>query len=207
MRNVLIIAPHPDDEVLGCTSFLGDENVAIIYVTLMHPLFPDKRNQIEKDIIVEALGIKAFAMNGLAKLTNHLDVVPQADLIDGFEKIIAGCQPDIALIPNPSYNQDHRAVYSASLTAMRPHDKNYFVKRILAYEQPETFGTMGVQYSFAPTYYRVVDIKQKVKLLRIYKSQLRGHRSLAHVEAIARLRGMQSNMRHAEAFEVVRWTD
>ena len=138
---------------------------------------------------------------------NRLDSVPQQDLILEFENLINEEKPNTVLLTNPSYNQDHRAIYEAMLTALRPHDKNHFVKKIFLYEQPESFGTLRKPVNFKATYYKPLNLEFKLKALEIYRSQMRKHRSLIHLETIARLRGMQCNLDFAESFEIVRWLD
>ena len=205
----LIISPHMDDEVYGCSSYLknGGANTIVLYVTAYHSLFPDGDNVRENKALANSLNIRPLFMNPHNEQTNQLDQLGQAILIDEFEKLINQWQPKLVLIPAPSYNQDHRAVYDAALTAMRPHDKIHFVNCILLYEQPETFGALRKPEAFCPNYYRELDLGFKLKLMGIYQSQMRGHRTANHVEAIARVRGMQANMEFAEAFEVVRWVE
>ena len=135
---------------------------------------------------------------------HHLDTIPQARFIGNVEKFIQEWRPDTVVIPFASYNQDHRAVHEAALTAMRPNDKLHFVKRILVYEEPDVLGTFK---DFRPAYFRPVDIDEKCRLVSLYKSQVRGHRSDDVLMAMATIRGMQSRLSYAEAFEVLRWVD
>lgn len=205
---ILIIAPHPDDEVYGCSSILADKKKAlmVVYVTLMHPLFPGGENIREQEKLAETIGFEPIILPS-HKQTNMLDKSGQAYLISNLECIFNECRPWTVLVPCPSYNQDHRVVYDAALTAMRPHDRNHFVKSVLLYEQPETWGSLRSPLPFEPNYYKELDLNFKLKLMNIYKSQMRGHRTPQHIEAIARSRGMQANMDCAEAFEVVRWIE
>lgn len=209
MQEIMIIAPHPDDEVYGCASFLkpSDEKILIVYVTQLHPLFPKGENIEEQKKLTEVVQLTPIFMNPHHDMTNVLDKLGQMDLINEFERIVNEYKPDTVLIPSPSYNQDHRAVYDAALTAMRPHDRNHFVKCILIYEEPDTFGTLRKPDAFRPTYYKELDWEFKMRLMSIYESQLRGHRSSIDVESIARVRGMQANLPHAEAFEILRWVE
>ncbi len=202
---VIIVSPHLDDEVLGCASFI-DKEVLVVYATQYHPIFPDKKNIEENKELVETIGFEAVYM-GTAHKTNNLDTIGQAVMIDKFEKIFNKYQPETVILPCPSYNQDHRVIYDATLTALRPHDKNHFVKRVLLYEQPETFGTLRKPDPFHPTYFRHLDIEFKLYLMTYYGTQMRGHRTFDHISAIAKVRGMQANMDYAEAFEVVRWIE
>ncbi len=202
----LIIAPHPDDDVFACSSFLVDGNVAVAYVTQYHPLFPGGENVAESRLLMEELGSKGIYM-WFGRQTNRLDLIGQATLIGAFERLVNKERPDTVLLASPTYNQDHRAVYDAALTAMRAHDRIHFVKRILLYEEPDTFGTMRKPVPFNANYFRPLDMDIKLWLCGFYQTQKRGHRSEAHLEAIASVRGMQANMEYAEAFEVVRWVE
>lgn len=198
---ILIISPHMDDEVYGCSSFLADD-VTVLYMTSVHPLFPDGENKKENGKLIEKLKFRSLYFDFP---TNQLDTIKQLELIATLEKVINQIKPELILLPFPSYNQDHRAVYEATMTATRRHDKNHFVKRILLYEQPETWDSF--RKDFNPTYFKPVNISFKQSLFHVYKSQIRGHRSMEHIKAIAKVRGMQANMEYAEAFEVVRWVE
>lgn len=215
---ILIASPHLDDEVLGCASFLGAwadllipssppivvEDVAIAYTTASHPEFPEVFEENER--LLAQIGADPYWPVTFDRI-NELDQAGQHELIAYFERVINDCKPSTVLVPAPSYNQDHRAVYDAMLTACRPHDRNWFVKRVLAYEEPETFGALRKPDPFRPTYFRRLDIAEKIALYGIYASQVRGHRSIDHIRAIAKVRGMQADMPHAEAFEVLRWVE
>lgn len=199
LGGVLIIAPHPDDEVYGCSSFL-ERDTTVLYCTSLHPAFT------RETLLTEIRALKT--MSGIEQViytlpTNALpDSMPA--LIDSIERQLSWQRPDTLLVPAPSYNQDHRAVFDAALTAARPHDANWYVPRILTYEQPETFGTMRKPDAFRPTHFRPLDVRRKHRHYNVYASQVRGHRSFRHILAIAVVRGMQSNMEYAEAFEVLR---
>lgn len=206
MPETLIIAPHPDDEVLGCFSFLNDKAM-VIYVTTEHPLFPNEDNILECTELFVKYNHGVCVLNGYKDKTNKIDSKPIVDLIHQFERYIYAYKPHTVLIPNPSYNQDHRTVYDAALTAMRHHDTNHFVKRILLYEEPETWDTLRKPEPFKANYFVPINIQDKLDAIKVYKSQLRGHRSLDYIEAIAKVRGQQSNNDYAEAFEVVRWCE
>ena len=204
-NRTLIISPHLDDEVLGCSSFLqtGGRDITILYGTTRRN-FADFELVLEENRnLIEFLDCKSRFLE--FTVVNHLDRLPIAELIKDFEEILDEEKPDTVLLANPSYNQDHRAIYEAMLTALRPHDRIHFAKRVLLYEQPETFGTLRKVAPFQPTYYRPLDMDFKIRAMGFYRSQIRGHRSFEHLTAIARLRGMQANIEYAEAFEIARW--
>jgi len=207
MDRVMILSPHLDDEVLSASSFLyggRKDEIKVVYFTSYHPVWPAGENAKENEQLVEML---ATQRRYLHLKTNELQAHGQAQLITRIESEVNDFLPDIVVVPFPSYNQDHREVYEAALTAMRRHDANHWVKRILLGEQPETFDTLRKVHPFKPTYYRPLDWEFKAKLFDIYRSQQRGHRSMENLRTIAQLRGMQANCEYAEAFEVVRWID
>lgn len=207
MTSTLIISPHLDDEVLGCASFLQERNpeTLIFYSTSKHAFVESQVLKKENEHLIEFLGCKSKFMS--FDNLNKLDSIPLVQLVNEFEKLLFEEKPQTVILTHPSYNQDHRAIYEAILTALRPHDKIPFIKRVLLYEEPETFGTLRKNESFKPTYFRTLDIDFKLKAIQIYESQMRAYRSLEQVKTIAKLRGMQANMEYAEAFEIVRWID
>lgn len=208
---IVIASPHMDDEVLGCASFLGAGDdpgpVTIIYTTRSHPEF-GVQVRAENDELARRTGADMRWPDGRGEeAINDLDRVGQAPLISAFEAILNELRPTTVLVVAPSYNQDHRAVYDAMLTACRPHDRNWFVPRVLAYEEPETHGTLRKPAPFRATYYRYLDVAAKLDLYHVYASQVRAHRSDDHIRAMAAWRGMESGMAAAEAFEVLRWVE
>lgn len=126
-----------------------------------------------------------------------------SDLIGRFEAIINEQQPRTVLLPEPSYNQDHRAVYDAAIAATRPHDTNWRVDQVLIYEQPDSVvwrhGPIEQPNAFVP-----IDVDAKIEAYLRYPSQVRGHRSPDHVRALAAMRGAQIGVAAAEAFHVRR---
>jgi len=203
----LIVAPHMDDEVLSAASFLEKNltSVVIFYHTNKHALIKDDSLQKENDNLIDYLGcIREYSSLDYNDL---LDTIPIVNVINEYENLLKKYSPHTIVLPNPSYNQDHRVVYEAALTALRPHDRIPFVKRVLIYEEPETFGTLRKVESFRPIYFRPVDIARKLELISIYKTQIRGHRGFENITAIASVRGMQCNEKYAEAFEIARWVE
>jgi N-acetylglucosamine malate deacetylase 1 len=107
------------------------------------------------------------------------------------------------LIPQPSYNQDHRAVHDAAITALRPHDRNPFVREVLVFEQPDSILWRHGNET-EPNYFRRISVEDKLHSYSLYASQVRGHRSPELIAAMACLRGSQSGLKQAEGFTVKR---
>jgi len=139
-------------------------------------------------------------------LDNPVNRYSVIDLIPDIEKVINDYKPEVAYVPTPAYNQDHQAVYKASIIALRPHDLNHFVPKVLMYEQPQDLWA-GEREQFNPNFFVKIDIERKLMLYSLLKSQVRGHRSESLLRNISAIRGSQSNCEHAEAFSVIRWCE
>lgn len=202
-ENILILSPHPDDETLGVGGLLTSEQVLqahVRYFNCVHPAV-DYKVYFQENIAVVQAGNFETSMSPLVGV-NKLDRYPIAELVDDIEKTINTVKPKTLLIPHPSYNQDHRVIFAAALTAARIHDTNFIVPNILTYEQPETHTPSFEE--FVPHVFTPIDITKKLNLFRLYQSQQRGHRSDEHLRAMAVMRGMQCGFPFAEAFHIVR---
>ena len=198
----LIIAPHADDDVLGCGGILH-ENCHVLYAGVDEEGIPNRPSRdaryAEIERVSESVG-HSYQDAGLKVNRYELN-----SCISIIEKTINDLKPDRVFIPHPSYNQDHVTVYKASMVALRPHDKNFFVNKVLVYEQPHAFFWPTHGNDFKPNYYIPIDVERKVELYELMESQVRDFRSPDHLRALARIRGGQSNCKHAEAFNIVRW--
>lgn len=204
MSKKLIISPHIDDEILGCGGILDKD-------TFVLECGVDKFHVVSRDTRIlelkQAQKLLGFEFKILTNLVNNYNV---PTLIDQLSDTINEVKPDRVFIPYPSYNQDHRAVYEAALIALRPHDINYFVKKVLVYEQPHVFlwdYSYDIKNSFKPNYFIPIDVELKNKAYRCLESQVRNFRSPEFVEELAKVRGRQSQLKYAEAFEIIRWID
>jgi LmbE family N-acetylglucosaminyl deacetylase len=200
MVKKIVIAPHIDDEVLGCGSIL-DENTHVIYVGNGH-----SKNVISKqDRIIEADAVSSFLGHSYTILSHEVDKYEVYPLINDFEEILQKYRPEELYVVHPSYNQDHKTVYDAVMTATRPHDNNWFVKKIFLYEQPQLYLWNNTNREFKPNYFVELDIKKKIDAYKLMPSQVRSFRSPELLQSMAMVRGKQSNYEYAEAFEIIRW--
>ena len=198
----LIIAPHIDDEVLGCGGIL-DSNTHVVYVGNGH-----SKNIISKeDRIKEANDVKNFLGHTYSILSHEVDKYKVYPLINDFEEILKIHKPDELYVVHPSYNQDHKIVYDAAMTATRPHDTNWFVKKIFLYEQPQLYLWNNTGKEFHPNYFVNIDIGRKIQAYKLMPSQVRSFRSPELLHSMATIRGKQSNYKFAEAFQIIRWVD
>jgi LmbE family N-acetylglucosaminyl deacetylase len=212
---ILVIAPHPDDEVLGCggTIIKHIESGDVIYLCIVTSAYtPDWSEEFlrnrKKEIseVNKILGIKKTLYLDLP--TVKLDTVPQNELVKSISKVIMEVKPDIVYTPHQGdLNKDHRLVFEASLVSLRP--SNHKINRILSYETLSETEWGHPLAPFTPNVY--VDIsgtfKKKLKAMSVYKTEVRKYphpRSLEAIEALARKRGSEAGVEFAEAFMLIR---
>jgi N-acetylglucosamine malate deacetylase 1 len=196
MKN-LIISPHIDDEVLGCYSVLN-EDTFVCYLGVEDRSYISAEERVKE--LEKAASIKNFKW---VLFNNVVNSYKCEELISTLEEQINQQKPENVFIPDYSYNQDHRAVYDASMVALRHHDINWFVRKIYVYEQPHSI--LWPYRHFEPNYYIEINISDKIKTYNLYKSQVRGHRSSDTIKTMAKLRGKQANVDYAEAFSCIRY--
>jgi len=204
MIKKLIIAPHVDDDVLGCGGIL-DKNCLVVYCGLDETGI-DNRPSMD-DRLDEVFSVKKITNHNHIILDNLVNRYDEYKLIGQIEQIINTDKPDEVYVCHPSYNQDHRVVYNATMVSLRPHDKNHFVKRVFVYEQPHMLFWDNGGIDFKPNHFVPIDIEKKVKVYETMKSQVRSFRSPEHLRAIGKLRGGQSNCEYAEAYQIIRWVN
>ncbi|MBR9703522.1 hypothetical protein GOV10_05765, partial [Candidatus Woesearchaeota archaeon] len=141
----------------------------------------------------------------------RLDTVPQRELVDKIEDMYVEFKPDVVVLPSHnSYNQDHRATFTAGITALRPLPKKYrhSAQLVLECEEPYTWTTDDD--SFKPNFYIPLtkkDLEAKKKLLACHETQVRDDpfpRSFDNLERIARMRGIEVGEEFAEAYKLLR---
>ena len=218
MSTTLIVAPHPDDETLGCGGTLLREaadgnDIHWLIVTAMPASGYDAARIAAREIEIEAVSA-AYGFKKAHRLgfpTATLDSQADADLISAVAYVIKDVEPDTVYVPYPGdIHGDHGAVFNAVAAATKPF-RYPSVQRIYAYEtlSETNFAVNPSIDAFRPNLF--VDISpylaQKIKIMRLYQGELGEHpfpRSIEALNASAVLRGPQCNCAAAEAFMVIR---
>lgn len=202
LGRILVLSPHRDDEVLGCggTLLKHNKDLHIFYFNDHHPNVDDNQYAEEARAVREKLNASTYY--SVHRNVNKLDTFPISVFVSEIEETVNQIKPKTVLVPAPDYNQDHDVVYKAAMTALRTHDKNWQVKNIWLYEQPETHSPSVA--SFIPHVFIPIDPSDKIELYSLYQSQVRGHRSASHLFSLAEMRGMQCGELFVEAFQIVR---
>jgi LmbE family N-acetylglucosaminyl deacetylase len=211
---VLVVAPHPDDEVLGCGGTIkklsnqGDEVMLVVVTEAYTPEWSEEFIRARPEKVKEVCGM--LGISGVEFLGFPTAKTDQLPIKDVSEKIVeAGRKfsPDVAFIPFwGDAHQDHKVVSNASLIAFRP-TTSPGVKKVLAYETlSETeWGTQG----FKPTVYSDITetIGHKIKAMNCYTEELKAAphpRSVEIIESLARKRGSEAGLEFAESFVMIR---
>lgn len=216
--NVLIIAPHQDDEVLGCGGTIVNrvargDNVFVCVVTKgREPLFNEE--YVEKVLqegkrADEFLGVKEVIYLDFPAVM--LEDVPRYRLNDAILEVIKKISPSEVYIPHRGDMQmDHKIVADAAMVALRPK-YNLGVRRIYAYETLSETGwdIPNVANEFIPAVYEDISsaLVKKVSAMRFFESQLQefpNARSIEAIEALAKYRGSTILKNAAEAFVLIR---
>ena len=217
-KKFLIIAPHPDDEILGCGGLIskvkfnkGDVTVLTV-CNHMPPLYNE--NDSKKTINEMKQAHKKLKVDNSYNLMVPACLLQKEDqykINNSILKIIKKCKPNYIFIPFPDRHQDHRLVFESSMVATRPKHNVKFIKSIYAYEVvSETFWNAAyIEANFIPDTYINIDkhIKDKINTLKIFKSQINKllpERSIEAISALSLFRGSQNGLKYAEAFKLIR---
>lgn len=219
---VLVVAAHPDDELLGCAGTLarharaGDE-VHVLIMAQGATSRDDQRHADKRGEQIKALrssAEKAAAHLGLASprfagfADNRMDGCDLLDVVKQVETVVAEVGPAVIYTHSLSdLNVDHRVTHQAVMTACRPLPGSP-VRTILAFETPSST-EWSLENVFRPNHF--IDISTfltlKLEALSFYEQEMREFphaRSLRNIEALSIHRGASVGLEAAEAFEVVR---
>lgn len=217
-KKILIVAPHPDDETLGVGGTLlkyqkqGDQLYWLVITTVnSHPGY-SKQFQTDRAEQIKTV-TNLYSMSDtfeLPFLSAELDRYPLSDIIKAIHAVISKLQPDIVYLPFAyDAHSDHRITFEAAFTCTKTF-RYPSIKEVLMYETPsETDFSFPGSFTFHPTVF--VDVSntfnQKLSILSEYKSELGSHpfpRSIESINALAQLRGAQSNCHFAESFMLLK---
>lgn len=217
---LLVIAPHPDDEALGCGGTMAraaDAGVEVTVLTVAAHMPPLYSEAVHQQTVSEArkahakLGVEESRFLDIPAVSVHEQPVPE--LNGRILEAVRDCAPQVVLIPYPDRHVDHRAIFDAAMVATRPVGAGRTVGLVAAYETlSEThWNAPHIEPNFTPNW--VVDIsatlERKLEALACYESQVHDFpapRSLEATRALAVFRGTQAGFAAGEGFHVVRMT-
>lgn len=226
MKKILIIAAHPDDEVLGCGGTIAKLSAqgAEVHVLLAAEGLTSRQEQRDPQALRaefeklhmtanqanELLGVKSLEFLGFPD--NRMDSIDMLDVVKKIEAKMTTFKADEVYTHFPSdLNVDHRILSEAVLTATRPQP-GQMVKKVFFFEVPSStdWNYNGKPSSFfSPNTFVNIEssLSKKISALKCYDAEMRPFphaRSVENMENLARVRGASVGYKAAEAFILAR---
>jgi len=223
MKRVLIIAAHPDDEVLGCGATIskylcqGVKFKVLFIAEGSSCRFEDPHSKESLKAIAKRneQAVQALTLLGVTEYEfcnfpcGRLDQVPIIEINKVIERVIDSFQPDTLLTHSLlDVNNDHKIVFQSTLMATRPVSKNH-VDRLISYEVLSS-SEWSYHQTFSPNLFEVIEeqhLTAKCQALAVYETEVQEYpfpRSEKALRLNAMLRGVQAGAELAEAFYIVR---
>jgi len=221
---ILVIAAHPDDEVLGCGGTIaklaaqGEEVHILILATGLtsRPSFNLKKSPNALKIHLSRAR-RAGALLGAKNINfaefpdQKMDTLPLLEITQRIESEIKSVRPQIIFTHHGGdLNMDHEIAFRATLTATRPKQKSK-VYELYTYEVPSSteYSFQKIRPVFEPNYFQDITktVSKKLRAMKIYKSEIECNphpRSIDALENLAKQRGSIVGVKAAEAFQLIR---
>jgi len=216
-NKILVIAPHPDDETLGCGgTLLRNQNegaeIHWLIVTGVH-----EENGWPSEMIFErtreieqvAKAFRFAKVHNLTLPTARLDTIPIGKLVEKIGAIVTTVEPNIVFLHfGYDIHTDHQIIAKAVQSSIKWF-RYQSINKVLMYETlSETHLNYIEERTFRPNVFSNITeyIDQKVEIFKIYASEIGEHpfpRSEKTIRALSTFRGSQSGYEAAEAFELV----
>jgi LmbE family N-acetylglucosaminyl deacetylase len=215
MKKILVIAPHPDDEVLGCggvLSLLKNKKKYWLVITKMH----EKDGYLSSQIIKREKEIKKISsilnfrkVINLGFRASNLNKDQLNLLINKMSDIIKFIKPDTIFAPYLHDSHSDHFFTTYSLNHILKSFRYPFIKKCYLYETlSETNLVSPKKKRFVPNAYFNIStvLNKKIQLMKIYKSEIKKHpfpRSAKAIKSLAVIRGSESGYNYAEAYELI----
>jgi LmbE family N-acetylglucosaminyl deacetylase len=222
--NILVIAAHPDDEVLGCGGTIAKlvQQNHRVYIAILGEGITSrsaKREQANYKLVenlrddskqvAKLLGTADLFQYGLPD--NRFDTLPLLDIIKLIENLLERVQPEVIYTHHHGdLNIDHAVLHRAVVTAARPANGSA-VRELYAFEVPSSTDWAFGQFApvFRPNVFVDISVtlETKIKAMALYTSEVRSFphpRSAEALRAIAQSRGSSVGLEASEAFELLR---
>lgn len=214
----IVVAPHPDDEVLGTGGTLLRRKVEggkvawliVSAITVESGWSARKVSERAGEIKRVADHFRFDEVFMLELPATQLDRIPMSDIVAKVSDVFRAFEPEEVFVPHRSdVHTDHRIVFDATAACVKCF-RHPSVRRVLAYETiSETDFNLLPDQAFQPNYFVDIGayIERKLGIMSIYQSEMEQFpfpRSLEAIRALALLRGAASGFLAAEAFQLLR---
>jgi LmbE family N-acetylglucosaminyl deacetylase len=215
--NCLIIAAHPDDEILGCGGIVSKYKNEVDFYVLILTDGAENRYDNAMQAKLRSYACSANQIVGVRKVffenlpNQKLDEIPILQITQIIEKYIEQIRPKTVFTHHGGdLNKDHRMVYEATMTASRPL-AGQIVRKIYSYNVPSSteWNFVEGEQVFVPNTYVDIGefISNKIEALKNYTSECCAYphpRSAKAIETYANYWGLTVGCEYAEPFKLVR---
>lgn len=218
MSNVIVVASHMDDEVIGCGGtiarhvYKGDKvTVCVVANRVYNHTYDPKDNLAEMDDLKAAQKVLGYQNLICLKFMDEQLHGSFVGIVADMERVVSDVKPDVVYIPHRGdYHQDHRTVHEAMMVVCRPYG-GHGISMLAAYEATSSTGIISnvSDWPFDPNLHVDMDkyLDLKIDALNCYRREARewpNPRSPEAVKVHAQRRGMEVGLHAAEAFRMLR---
>lgn len=219
-NKILVIAAHPDDEVLGVggtialhSKIKGDDVYVLILTEGCSSQYKNNKSillkkRAESEMANKILGVKEVIFEDLPDM--KLDSLPHVQLNEVIEKNIRKISPDIIFTHHPDVNKDHVLVFESTMVAIRPVPGSC-VKKVLTYpssSSTEWSSPFSNRFFIPNVFFNISEtLGLKLKAFQCYKTEIREYphpRALDSIKIYAEREGIAVGLKAAESFVLIR---
>lgn len=222
MKKIIVVAPHPDDETLGCGGVLlkhknaGDEIHWLLMTSISakeHVSAAEiERETTELDFV--ALKYRFDSVTSLKLPPALIDRFPLSELVSGISQVFLKIKPEVVYLPfEGDVHSDHRVTFQAAASCCKSF-RCSSIKKIMSYETiSETDFVLNTgAIRFVPNIFIPIEglLEEKISIMNIYESEMGPFpfpRSESAIRALATIRGVNANCLAAESFMLLKEID
>ena len=215
MKKILVISPHPDDEILGCggvLSLLKSKKKYWAIITEMskkdgYSNYQIKQRKKEIKKISYNLKFKKIFLLGFRAASIQKDSLNL--LIKKLSELIKSVKPDTIFAPYLHDSHSDHFFTTYSLNHILKSFRYPFISKCYLYETLSETNLISVKKKrFTPNAYFNISttLNKKIQLMKIYKSEIQKHpfpRSVEAIKSLAIIRGSESGYKYAEAYDLI----
>lgn len=219
-KRILVIAAHPDDEVLGVGGTIAWHaklNHDEVYVLFLTEGCSTQYENVEEKIAQKKeeaananniLGVKEIFFEDLPDM--RLDTLPHVNINRSIEKFVKKLQPHIVFTHHPDVNKDHVVIFESTMVALRPVP-GCNVKKVFLFapsSSTEWSAPLSGGYFIPNSFYNITEtLSYKIRAFESYRSEARDYphpRSKNAIEIYAKRIGISVGYEAAENFMLMR---